>query len=76
MKIDENAYIANAWSRDALVGWHPKTFCDRDKFVARGLQSLNSVRYDLVATKTKRFRGCILSSKLSFDLRSSFCYKK
>ena len=51
MKIGENAYVANSWSRDALVGWHPKTFCDRNEFVASGLQPLYSVRYDLVATK-------------------------
>jgi hypothetical protein len=56
MKIGENAYVANSWSSDALVGWHSKTFCDRDEFVASGLQSLNSVRYDLVATKKKVFQ--------------------
>ena len=32
-KFSEKAYVANSWSRDALVGWHPKTFCDRDEFV-------------------------------------------
>lgn len=75
-KIVGNTYVASSWSSDALVSRHPKTFCHRHEFVASGLQPLNSVRYDLMTAKKKRFRGCNLSGELLFHLRSSFCCKK
>ena len=58
-KVAGNAYVANPWSREVLVGWHLKTFCDRDKFVASGLKLLNNIGYDLVAAKTNASEGVI-----------------